>query len=374
MENPRPAQISDLKELLLLESISFTTDRLNKRSFRRWLTNRDCVFLVQPNGSQIIGYILIILMRGTKLARLYSIAVHPDFQHRGVGTELIQKGEKAAREDNKLYMRLEVAQHNDVAIRLFTAFGYVPFGLYKDYYEDHQDALRMERCIHRFEPTGDSRIIPWLAQTTPFTCGPACLMMAMAELEVGYVPTPRDEIQIWRDATTIFMTSGHGGCHPMGLALAAVARGFSAEVWLNLQGTLFIDGVRDANKKRVIAMVHGQFMEQIESAQIPVVYEEINQQDLVEAYSEGANVLILISTYRLDRKKVPHWVVLSGYDDDCLYVHDPDLDDEEKSKKKGKNKTAIDCQHLPIARDSFAAMSQYGGNRLRCAVIIRPIE
>ena len=29
------------------------------------------------------------------------------------------------------------------------------------------------------------------------------------------------ELRVWREATTIFMTSGHGGCGPDGLALAA---------------------------------------------------------------------------------------------------------------------------------------------------------
>jgi hypothetical protein len=32
----------------------------------------------------------------------------------------------------------------------------------------------------------------------------------------------------------------------------------------------------------------------------------------------------------------------------------------------------MDCQHIPIAREKFAAMSQYGGNRLRAAVVIAP--
>jgi hypothetical protein len=93
---------------------------------------------------------------------------------------------------------------------------------------------------------------------------------------------------------------------------------------------------------------------------------------MVQLFNQGANILIMISTYRLDRKKVPHWVVMSGYDDRCLYFHDPDLNDELKSIRKAKNKTAIDCQHLPIAREQFDAMSRYGGSRLRCAVVIRP--
>ena len=50
------------------------------------------------------------------------------------------------------------------------------------------------------------------------------------------------------------MTSGHGGCHPLGLALAARQRGFSAETWINLQQPLFVDGVRNAVAVAILAL------------------------------------------------------------------------------------------------------------------------
>jgi len=370
MDSLRPARLDDLPALLQLEAACFDSDRLSKRSFRRWISHKDCRFLVGEHDGQIIAYILVIMVRGTGLARLYSMAVAPDWRRRGIASTLLTRSEKLVRDDGKLYLRLEVALDNQAAIQLYEKFGYLQFGMFKDYYADHQDALRMEKCIHRFEPSGTSRVIPWLAQTTPFTCGPASLMMAMSAYGALYAPSPLDEIEIWRAATTIYMTSGHGGCHPFGLALAAQQRGFAAEVWVNQQGTLFMEGVRNPQKKRVIDMVHQHFRRQAEQRQVAIHYEEITQELMVTRFEQGANILILISTYRLDRKKVPHWVLMSGYDDRCLYFHDPDLDDEWKSIRRGKNKTAIDCQHLPIARDQLDAMTRYGGNRLRCAVIV----
>jgi ribosomal protein S18 acetylase RimI-like enzyme len=368
----READVHDIPALLRLEAECFDVDRLSKRSFKRWLLNKDRIFLVHERQGHIVAYILVILIRGTRLARLYSMAVAVHWRRQGVASAFLIQAEKLARDDGKLYLRLEVALDNQPAIRLYEKFGYRQFGLYKDYYANHQDALRMEKCIHRFEPEGNSRIIPWLAQTTPFSCGPASLMMAMSAFENQYEPTPLDEIEIWRSATTIYMTSGHGGCHPFGLALAAIERGFAAEIWVNQDATLFIEGVRNPQKKRVIDLVHQHFLQQVQQRNVPVHYEEMTQVEMVNLFEQGANILILISTYRLDRKKVPHWVVMSGYDDACLYFHDPDLDDEWKSIRKGKNKNAIDCQHLPIARDQLDGMTRYGGNRLRCAVVIRP--
>ena len=196
-------------------------------------------------------------------------------------------------------------------------------------------------------------------------------MMAMNGLDPDYSPSPLEEVQIWREATTIFMTSGHGGCHPVGLALAAASRGFEAEVWISNRGPLFVDGVRDPNKKRVMGLVHESFLEQAKKLKLPVRYADIDQAKLADCYARGDNVLILISTYRLDNRKAPHWVVLSGYDEHCLYFHDPDLEMGPYETIADENRDSIECQHVPIARQDFASMSLFGSRRLRTAVILR---
>lgn len=367
----RKALPDDLDNLLRLEKVCFATDRLSRRSFRRWLARADGIFLVAQRDDALCGYILVTRRRGTRLARLYSIAVDPACRGEGLARQLISKAERAARDSGALYMRLEVAADNHAAISLYRKLGYEHFGYYRDYYDDHGDALRMEKCIHAYEPGGAGRVIPWVPQTTAFTCGPASLMMAMAALDSGYRPSVAEEIQIWREATTIFMTSGHGGCHPVGLALSAVRRGFAAEVWINQQGPLFLDGVRSAHKKRVISLAHEGFLDEAKRNRMPVHYEEIEQERLVDSFDEGAVSLILISTYRLDRRKAPHWVVLSGYDESCLYVSDPDAINLDTGEKQSEVRAAMECQHLPIARDSFARMSRFGSSRLRTAVLVR---
>jgi hypothetical protein len=51
-------------------------------------------------------------------------------------------------------------------------------------------------------------------------------MMAMKALDPAMELNRTLELRLWREATTIFMTSGHGGCGPYGLALSAYRRGF----------------------------------------------------------------------------------------------------------------------------------------------------
>ncbi len=367
----RRAQDTDLQQLLLLEQSSFSSDRISRRSFRRWLRHQDCIFLVAEHHDQLLGYALVTHRRGTQLGRLYSLAVAAESRGQGLAGKLLDAAEASARQAGVVYLRLEVSSHNGAAISLYHKRGYAQFGRYEDYYEDHSDALRMEKCIQAYQPEDNCRTLPWLPQTTAFTCGPASLMMAMAGLPGNYQPSPEDEIQLWREATTVFMTSGHGGCHPLGLALAAHRRGFHSEAWINIEGPLFLDGVRDENKKRVMRIAHDQFVAQSEACQLPVHYEAIEQQQLIDHFVAGHNLLILISTYRMDSMKTPHWVLMSGFDDNCLYVHDPDLGDTHVHHHRESPRTALDCQYLPIARSEFAAMSRFGSRRLRAVVLVR---
>ncbi|MDX1696387.1 MAG: GNAT family N-acetyltransferase/peptidase C39 family protein [Ketobacteraceae bacterium] len=369
----RPARLDDLKALVAVEQTCFVQDRLSKRSLRRWIQSPHSIFLVIEADTGLAGYGLVWCHRGTRLARLYSLAVLPQMRGHGLAKKVLLELEKRSAKQGHLFMRLEVAKNNTSAIRLYESLGYRTFGEYSDYYDDHTDALRMQKTIRQVpEQQIHQRATPWYQQTTEFTCGPAALMMAMASLDPDVPLCQPLELDIWRDATTIFMTSGHGGCHPVGLALAARSHGFDARVYLNTRNTLFVDGVRSENKKQILGVVHQGFLEKAQEQDVEIVYEDISQAQVAAWLHQGYAVLILISTFRLDGKKAPHWVTVTGVDDQCFYVHDPDLDTAGVDTYAQRS---IDCQHLPIAREDFDKMSAFGSGRLRTAVAIRkPLE
>jgi len=367
--NIRSATIEDLKALLVLEESAFSGDRLNRRSFRRAISSAGSSLLVAVGeGQSLLGYALLHLRQGTRLARLYSLAVSPQSRGLGIGKVLIQACEQKAIKKAKNLLRLEVSDVNKNAIALYQTMGYREFGHYDAYYEDQTDAIRMQKPLRHVSSEQTSRPLPWLAQGTPFTCGPASLQMVLSALHPEYQATPNDELEIWREATTIFMTSGHGGCHPMGLALAAQKRGLSAEVWLSEDGPLFVGSVRDELKKEVITRVHESFTEQCELSKVAVHYSVMPLEQLIGAFDSGALAIILISTFRMDGKKAPHWVVMSGYDEHCILVHDPDYE------AKDDTQNPLDCQYVPIARDEFEKMSRFGQSRLQATVVLNAIE
>ena len=251
----RRATVSDISALLEVENRSFESDRLTRRNFNYLLKRGNAVGLVEVAGSVdgtsegcIAGYVLLLFNAGTSLARIYSFAVDPDFRRTGVAYRLLDAAEREARDHECVYVRLEVRRDNEPAFNLYRRAGYREFGIYRDYYADHMEALRLEK---RLRPaTGPSGRVPYYEQTLDFTCGPSALMMAMKALDPALELNRVLELRIWRELTTIFMTSGHGGCGPYGLALSAWRRGFDVELVLNDDPALFLDSVRSERRRR----------------------------------------------------------------------------------------------------------------------------
>ncbi|NUZ11283.1 peptidase C39 family protein [Pseudoalteromonas sp. McH1-7] len=351
----------DLNDLSALEQQCFSADKLSRRQLKHYINFEHSLLLTAKLAGELVGYGLLWLHQGTRLARLYSLAVSPQHQGQGIARQLMSELETKAGEFGWLYVRLEVAKRNTSAIGLYKRMGYRVFGEYQNYYADQDDALRMQKCVRKLSKQAVLLPAPWYQQTTEFTCGPASLMMAMASIDSGCMGDQILELQIWREATTIFMTAGHGGCHPFGLALAAERRGFAAEVAVNTSGLLFLDGVRSVQKKQIMTLVHEQFQQECEYRDIPIHQTDVQLAQVEKWLSQGSAVLALISTYRLNGKKAPHWVLITGIDELCLYLNDPDVED---------NQNPIDCQQVPIARADFEKMITFGASKLSALVVL----
>lgn len=358
----RKATLQDLDALLALEDRSFNTDRLSRRSFRHLLTKANATTVLDERDGELAGYATVLFNAGTSLARLYSIAVDERFKGQGIGRVLVEAAEQAALDGECVVMRLEVRRDNPSSLGLFRKLGYREFGTYQDYYEDHMEALRFEKeLVPHLSP--EFARVPYYRQTLDFTCGPAAVLMAMHSLDPEIPFERTQEIQLWRESTTVFMTAGHGGCGPHGMALAAWHRGFDVEMFLSEEGALFTDSVRSTEKKEVMALVQEQFAKEVAEVGIPVHYRQLGLEEMREAFTNGGIPVVLISSYRIYREKFPHWVVVTGFDDRYVYVHDPYVDDE-------KGKTEVDCMNMPLLQKDFARMARYGKSGLRAALII----
>jgi len=354
----RRAERRDLDALVELEK-GFPGDRMSRASLSRLLGRESAVVLVAESGGEVIGDAVVLFRSGFRSARLYSMIVSPEHRGRGVARALLAEAEAAARERGSVSLRLEVREDNRPAIALYESEGYEAVGAAPAYYEDGGGAIRM---VKRFLPGSSTLLgVPFYGQTLDFTCGPACLMMAMRHH--GY-PVPLErwlELTLWREATTVFMTSGHGGCSAHGLAVAALRRGFQATVVTRDAGVPFLDSVRSEAKKEVIALAHETFEREIKALGGRVEVRNFGVDDVVAAVDRGAVPIVLVSGYRLYAEKAPHWIVVTGYDDENVYVHDPIV-----FELRGR----LDSVNLALRRADFDRISVYGKARHRSLLLV----
>lgn len=364
----RSAKLQDLKTLIELENICFKTDRLSRSSFVHFIKSDKSDLIVAHNlKKELVGYFLVFYRRGTSLARLYSVAIHPKSQGRGHGEDLMEEVENTVRRRKLFWLRLEVRPDNKKAFQLYEKLGYHKFDVKTKFYDDSSEAYCLEKRLFP-QQLGTTTKIPYYHQNTDFTCGPASLLMAMSALSKKIKPSLEEELTLWREATTIFMTSGHGGCGPRGLALAAHRRGFRSEIWLSQKDPLFVEGVRNQEKKEVLKIVYETFEKQIKRARIPVRYQMIKITDIEKALKKNHIPVVLISFYKLTKSKSPHWVVVAGCDDDHFYIHDPAL--EIKDKPSMSSRFLPDVAYMPVKKRDFLKMAHYGKSKAQTMILV----
>lgn len=354
---------ADLDALVELEA-SFEGDRLRRSALARLLTRPSADVWVASfedgtGPAVVVGDAIVLYRTGFASARLYTLAVAPSWRGRGVARALLERAEEGAKERGVVALRLEVRVDNEAAIRLYRARGYEVLGTTHEYYEDGSTALRMRK---RFVAGGTHILaVPYYPQSLDFTCGPAALMMAM-RFHGDEAPLGRArEIELWRLATTIFMQAGHGGCSSEGLAVAAMRAGFPATVVSSDADVPFLDGVRSPVKKDVIRLSHQAFSAELVERGSPVQQRDFRLDEVVDALRDGLIPLLLVSGYRLYAQKVPHWVTLTGFDAEHVYLHDPHVPD---------GTARADSVHLALPRGDFEAVSRYGRRRHRSMVLI----
>lgn len=359
----RLATRKDIPRLVDIENACFQTDQLSKRNFLYLLNKAHADTFVYEHEGMIYGYVMILFSRGTSSARLYSIAIDENHRRQGVAEALLAAAEMGTLDKDYIIMRLEVRRDNIASHNFFKKQGYKQFGIVANYYEDHMEAWRYEKWLAPHLNPALNRV-PYYQQTLEFTCGPAALMMAMHSLNPEMQLDRKMELRIWREATTIYMTSGHGGCGPFGLALSAHKRGFHVDIYINNEDILLVDSVRNQKKKEVMRLVQEDFIEEISHSDISLNYNTLRLNAIREYFDNGGIPIVLISSYKIYKQKFPHWVVVTGFDEKYVYIHDPFVDIE-------KDETIADCINMPVLQKDFESMARYGKAGHRATLIVR---
>lgn len=143
----RPAKISDIKALIILENKIFNYDQLAFQNFKHFLTrgHAQLIVCVEANKKEIAGYSLVLFRKNSRKCRLYSLAMDPNYRGRGLGKMLLKKSETLAKKTGAVIIGLEVKEDNLGAITLYKTFGFQEIGKKEDYYSDHTTAIIFQK-------------------------------------------------------------------------------------------------------------------------------------------------------------------------------------------------------------------------------------
>jgi ribosomal-protein-alanine N-acetyltransferase len=128
--------VRDLAEVHAIEVRSFPNP-WHKTTFLGEIQNRSIanpyVAVSEPEQA-IIGYIMFWLIEDE--GQINNIAVHPDFQGRGIGKEILRFALDKIRRLGGMFVTLEVRQSNAAAISLYEKMGFTLLGVREGYYQN----------------------------------------------------------------------------------------------------------------------------------------------------------------------------------------------------------------------------------------------
>jgi len=142
----RPAREEDVVRLVEIEEASFEGHRIARPRFARMLRHPTRPLLVAESGGRVVGYASLLVRRAFPEARLYSIAVDPEFRGRSAGSALLDAAESAARDHGCASVRLEVSPSNAAALALYRSRGFAEVRRWPDWYGRGCPALVLRKA------------------------------------------------------------------------------------------------------------------------------------------------------------------------------------------------------------------------------------
>jgi ribosomal-protein-alanine N-acetyltransferase len=149
----RKMTLEDVPSVIDLDQKSFSLP-WPERSFRFELSaNPASRCWVAELDGRIVGMIVVWLIIDE--AHVATIATHPDFRRRGIGTKLLSHALRLMMDEGAQSSFLEVRESNFSAQEMYRKFGYEASGRRPHYYKDNDedailmnlDSLKAERLI-----------------------------------------------------------------------------------------------------------------------------------------------------------------------------------------------------------------------------------
>jgi len=201
--------------------------------------------------------------------------------------------------------------------------------------------------------------VPYFQQTRTATCGPACLMMVMKYGDPSIELSRRFEFQLWKRSYSFFLL---GGTFQFGLAETAAKLGFKTEIY---QKTRFSDAY--PKFPQLVTLIENIVSYKTRRLQIPIRYGKDNMGVIRDSLHKMIPPIVFVNLKHILGENVFHWVVVTGLDEQKVYINDPYVPRGFAEQQK---------KNYPISLDVFSqAIKTEVGRTLRlphCVVLVHP--
>jgi hypothetical protein len=187
-------------------------------------------------------------------------------------------------------------------------------------------------------------------------------MMVFKHFDKNFALDRKNEIDIWRESSL----SPLPPTSRCGLAFSALKRGFHAEILTNVSGIEYVNktpsrltGRRGREWiKRFMPIVEAQFEERkkraIELGLKEKVMKKITEEDIEDVLDRKGLPIMLTSARFFDDEDWAHWVVITGYDGENIYINDP-----ASSARKGRR---------TFSKKEFEKINGYYGDQVLVSI------
>lgn len=137
-----PMTPAHLPDILQVEAESFSHP-WTEQMFLEELSGKTAVYRVAVENGRAVGYMGMWILADE--GHITNVAVAKDFRRQGIAAALVEDFIRLAKEQQLIFITLEVRESNYGAISLYEKKGFVPVGRRKRYYENIEDAILMTK-------------------------------------------------------------------------------------------------------------------------------------------------------------------------------------------------------------------------------------
>ena len=190
--------------------------------------------------------------------------------------------------------------------------------------------------------------VPYYAQSAEFSCGPACLTMALKYFDPSTRMGKSLEYDLWRECNMI----GIRGADPFGLSVPLLKRGYNVTIiskapsMMNKSQLKTMKWLSKEEKELTLFAIKDQ-KEKALSLGLKLIKRDPNLEDIEEALSENKLPIALVDMTVVHKLRIPHWVIVTGMNDEVGWINDP-------YPPKGKKNLRLKLDHCEKMMSDFS--------------------